>query len=898
MKFLESVYRLALWLYPRSFRAQFADELVELHRSRLRDTQRSRGVVWLEAFASALRHGPAERWSALRGHDLPEPRPPETPPRGNRSFQLVPLVFSILQDVRIAWRALLRRPLVGAVMIVTLAVGLGANAFLFGVVDAVLLRPLPYEEPDRLVLIDNRYDENITSSSPPDFVDRRDLAESLGEVAAFHRTEMAMLPIVESGAQARQVQAAFVTGQFFELLGVSPRLGHIDFPSAEGQPSSQIVISYGTWRTVYGGDSAVVGHDVLLDGVSHTISAVLPPGVDLPRHTDIWLPLTFTPEQLADSYRPNEFLTTLGRLADDFTVEHAAAEMDALAQRTLELQPSRADFLRQHGFGAHVEALGDSLVGDVRPALFLFSFAVGAILLLACANVAHLLLAQATARSHEMSVRRALGAGKLRLVRQVLTESLLLSFLGAGLGIGLAAFGLRFLEVLVPRDVPRIEQATLDPSLIAFALALSMVSAVVFGIPAAVRNTGAQGLRAGRTTAGTKNARTVRRALVVVEVALALLLVASASLLLRSFQALTTLDVGFETGGRTAFRINLPSESSAEQILSFHAALQERFEAIPGIHGAATADHLPLSGRRWTATFRPEGSPTDVVPSADIKIVGTRFFEVLGVPLLAGRHFDTNDVRDGTRVVIVDEWTARRHFVGTDGQLAEALGRRINVGDLEDPRFREIVGIVGHVRTRAFDEEGLPQLYFSATQVPLQTFDVVLSSAGDPSRLAPQLRSMLQELNPNLPLHAVVGLDELVGRSVALERFQTRVLGALASLALFLASVGLYGVLAFAVSRRGREFGLRIALGASARQIASSVIREALVLTLLGLSLGAGLALVAVRWLHQLTWKVTTADPASWLVAAMVLLAVAVLAASAPALRATRISPSRALQAD
>lgn len=896
----ERLYRLALRLYPRGFRELFADELVEILRLRLLESPRIvRPAHWLGALASAVRHGPAERWAERRGRNLPEPLPPRAPRGPSRSAweRAQATAASTLRDARMAWRALLRRPLVGLAMVTTLALGLGANAFLFGVVEAVVLRPFPYQEMDRLVLIDNRYGDDVTSSSPPDFLDRRDLADTLDRAAAYRELDMALLPVGGSQAQPRQVRAAQVTGGFFGVLGVTPRLGQARFPAAEDAPSRQVVLSEGLWRSAFGGDPAVIGRAVLLDGEAHEVTAVLPAAIDYPRRTELWLPLTFTPDQLADSYRSNEFLSTLGRLAPGVRLEQAAAEMDALAQRTLDLQPSRADFLRRNGFGAHVELLEHSLVGRVRPALFLFSLAVGAVLLLACANVAHLLLAQASARRREMAVRRALGAGRLRLTRQVLTECLLLSFVGAGLGVSAAAFALRRLELFVPGDVPRLEQAALDGPLLGFALAAAMVSAVLFGLPAALRHTGVEQLRSTSALAGRSG--WVRRVLVVTEVALALLLVAGAGVLARSFHAMTSVEVGFEAEGRSAVRLLLPNGQSPEQILAFQQRLLDEISALPGVEAAAVADHLPLSGGRWTATFRPEGHGPDVSPGADIKIVGPGFFETLEVPLLAGRSFADRDLPDGQRVVVVDEWTARRYFVAEDGALTQALGRRVNVGDLENPRYREIVGVVGHVRTRAFDEEGLPQLYFSATQIPLQSFDVVIHrTLEDDGLLARQIQTLVGRLDPTLPTGEVAAMDQVVDHLVALERFQARVLLLLALLALFLASVGLYGVLAFTVARRTREFGLRIALGASRRRIALSVLAESLALTVAGLAIGCGLATVAIRWLRSLAWNVDAADLRSWAAAAGVLLVVSIVAATLPALRATRVSPGEALRAE
>ena len=892
------LYRIALRFYPKGFRDLFADELIEIQCSRIREAAdaRERGRLWLGAFASTLRHGLAERRAERirrRGRDRSTRVRGTAPPPGR--WLGTPTELS--REVRRAARSLARRPIATGAMVLTLALGLGANLFLFGIVDAVLLRGPAYPEADRLVLIANRYGSDVTSSSAPDFFDRRDLSTTLRTVAAWRMADVTAIPLAREGpGDPLRLRAARVTGRFFEVLGVEPALGRVDFPAAEETSSDTVVLSDRSWRRTFGGDPAVVGRRVVLDGVAHTVAAVMPAAVDHPHLADLWLPLTFTPDELAVDARPYEFLRTIARVADGVALGEVTREMELLASRSVELQGQRAEFLRRNDFGASVVTLRESNVGDVDAALLMLSCGVGVLLLLACSNVAHILLAQGAARRLEMAVRHALGAGRVALARLLLIESVLIAGAGGVLGLGLAALGLAHLDLLVPHEVPGLDRASVDPRLVGFAALVSLVAAMLFGLPPALRATAPGDLRAGRGTLGEAGGR---RALVVGEVAMALLLLVGAGILTRSFASLTRVDPGFASDGRLALRLSLPPDWTPERTLAFQDELVATARALPGTQSAALADHLPLTGQTWTATFRPVGAPPDTAPGADIDVVGAGFFDALDIPLLAGRTFGPSDVPDSARVVIVDEVAARRHFVGIDEPLANALGRLVDVGDPGEPRLREIVGVVGHVHMGSLAEEGSPQLYFAASQIPLSTFDLVVeTSLANPMASAGALGERIRDLEPGLPTGDIRSYESWVGRSVALERFQVRLLSGMASGALVLASLGLYGVLAFSVTRRRRELGLRVALGASSSDLVLGVVREGLALTALGSVLGSLAALPLIRLLERLPWETQPADPVAWAVAVAVLLVVGALAASGPARRAVRIDPARALLGD
>lgn len=803
------------------------------------------------------------------------------------------MLATIFQDLKFTLRTLRQRPGPTLAVGATLALGIGANSMLFSVVDTVLLRPLPFERPERLVTLWNLYGSARTALSPPDYADRRDQSELLASSAAI-RADVALNL---TGPDPGQVRASRVTSAFFDVLGGRPLLGHVAFPHEESGAAAQMaVLSHRLWQRGFGGDPGAVGRDVELHGEHYTVVAVMGPDFDYPRGTEVWLPLTFTPDQMADGFRGNEYLAMIGRMKDGVELAQVRAEMEAIAARVIERVPERADFLATNGWSAATVPLTDELVGRVRPALWTLLGAVGLLLLVACVNVANVQLAGTAQRARELALRSSLGASRARLVRQLLTENLVLALAGCGGGLGLAYLGLGYGAAWIPHDVPRLEHVALDLRVVTFTTVLAVGCALVFGTAPAWQGSASRLRDFLQVSAGSRGARRLRGALVVVETALALVLLIGAGLLLRSFDALMTVDPGFDSDRRLTFRLTLPATAYPEpgDQLTLQQQLLERLRALPGVRGAAASERVPLDGQPWIGTFYVVGhvpAPGEKTPGGELNNVSPGFFGTLGIPLLEGREIAEEDAT-GPRVAIVDSWTAERFWPGSS-----AIGQRIYFGSPE--RTYEIVGVVGHVKQNSLDEEGRLQVYLPANQFPSAspTFTVHAASS-EPERLIGLIRHQLGEIAPDLPLFAVRTTERLLADSVALPRFNLLVLGGFSLVAVLLAAVGLYGVLARSVSLRTAEIGMRMALGASSGSILRQVIREGLLLAGAGLVAGVAAAIALTRLMASLLYGVAPGDPATFAVLSCVLAAVALFATYLPARRAARMSPVEALRAE
>ncbi|HVS65558.1 MAG TPA: ADOP family duplicated permease [Thermoanaerobaculia bacterium] len=700
--------------------------------------------------------------------------------------------------------------------------------------------------------------------------------------------------------EPRQVTAQRVTQSFFDVLGVSPTLGRIVLPSEEGDdPGDDVVLSHALWVTAFGGDAGAVGRVVRIDGAPHTVAAVMPPGFDFPRGTDLWLALVFSPADLADQNRGNENLSMIARLAPGATLEGARAEVESIAAGVLERVPERADFLRRAGWGSDVEPLRSELLGGSRPLLGRLALAALLVLLVACVNVAHLQLNLASARAQEMELRTCLGAGRRRLLGQLFAESLVLGAAGGLAGIALAAIGARALPLWLPADLPRTAQISLDPRAIGVGVALALLVSLAVGLtPAwiALRTPGGVSRQSGL---GARSPRALRRGLVASEVALAVLLLALSGLLLRGFERLSRVDPGFETESRLSFRIRLPAPSypSREARLAFSDALLERLRALPEIEHAAAADRIPLEGREWTGTFHPEGfepASGEPPPGAELNVATSDLFASLGVPLLAGRDFSSSDTPDTGRVLIVDEALRERYF--PDG----AVGRRITfarepgAGD-----WYEVVGVVGHVRLRELDpneQRPAPQIYLPVSQRAPGELAFVLHATVDPESLLPRVRAEVAALAPELPVYDVRTLEQVHRGALALARAQAGAIAAFALVAVLLAAVGIYGVLALSVSERTREIGLRMALGASAARVARQVLGEALALVTAGTVIGLVAARLLAGVLEGALYGIESSDATTFALVVASCALGAVFLALVPARRAARIDPMTALR--
>lgn len=798
---------------------------------------------------------------------------------------------AFLSDIRVALRTLAGAPGFTAIAVLTLALGIGANTAIFSLVHGVLLRPLPYPEPDRLVRVDAERSGEAWTASPPDFKDWQRLAGSFSSMAAFNKSSAAL-----SGENdSEQVLTTAATAGYLELLGARPLAGRLlaEADEVPGGPRTALV-SEGLASRRFGSAGAAVGASVRLDGDAYEVVGVIPSGLEEGRRTQVWMPLAFTADDLT-TQRGAHYLGVYARLAPGVTRQEADQEMSALAASLAARYPGS-----NTGWGARVVGLKEAVVGAVRPALLALTGAVGLVLLVACVNVANLLLARALRREHQFAVRAALGAGRLQLARSVLGESVLLGLAGGGAGLVLAAWAVDLLTASQAADLPRLAEVGIDGRVLAFTAGLSLATGLLFGLvpglQVAARRDLARAL-GSLSRQSSPRGRTAKAALVIVEVALAVVLVTGAGLLGRSFLRLTTTDPGFSPDGVLAFGLSLPDSRypEAEDSEAFVAELNERLAALPGVESAGAVFGLPLSGFSFSMSMS-EIDGRELVPeeeerlSAQIRVVTPDTFEALGIPMRRGRGIGEEDRHGAPGAVVLNEAAARLLFPGDD-----PLGHRLAIGtSFGLGRGRaggEVVGVVGDVRDQAIATEPRPTLYLAHHQMPVGYLAFVVRTAGDPVALAGAAAREVRRLDPELPVFDVQPMADLVADSVAASRFYAGVLGLFAVIALLLAAVGLYGVLAFSVSERSREIGVRVALGAARGDVLRLVLRQGVSLAAAGLALGLVGAAGASHLLTSLLYGVTPTDPATFVAVPGVLAAAAVLACYFPARRALRLDP-------
>jgi putative ABC transport system permease protein len=801
---------------------------------------------------------------------------------------------TLWQDLRYGLRVLLKNPGFAAVAVFVTALGIGANTAIFSVVNAVLLRPLPYPHPEQLVRVltlDKKRGGLDPDQSYQNFTDMRAQNHSFEALAAYSDSGGTL---TGAGAPER-VLGLDASADLFKVLGVGVRLGRTFTPEDERPDPTAIVISHDMWRRRFGADQQIIGRQITLGGKPKTVVGVLPAGFQFPFAGE--QPEYFgayNPQGGMEKQRGAYYLRVVGRLREGVSIARAEAEMRTIAARLEQQYPDAND-----GQGVSLVSAQEDLVGNMRRTLLVLLGAVGFVLLVACANVANLQLARASGRAREVAIRTALGAARWRVMRQLLTESLVLSTAGGALGLLLAMWGVSLISSFVPADIPRVKDAGLDPSVLSFTLAASVLTGIIFGLAPALRSSKVDLNEAlkegGRGTTEGRGRDRVRSLLIVSEVALSLVLLVGAGLLIKSFIRLRNTSPGFDPRGVLTAEVTLPAARypKDEEQARFYREAVERASHLPGVEAVGAILPLPYSQNGINTSFsvegQPELSPGDQ-PLAGGRIITPDYLRAMGVPLLKGRAFDDHDTSDAPKVILVNETLARKYLPGED-----PIGKRLDLG--LSGIHGEIVGVVGDVRDRHLDKEADPEYYVPYQQVPVSTMSfVVRGRAGDPAGLAASLRSVVQGMDKDLALYEVRPMESRVADSVARQRFSMTLLAAFGGLAVALAAVGIFSVMSFLVAQRTHEIGVRVALGAQPRDILSMVARQGMALALVGVGVGLAAALALTRLMSGLLYEVSATDPSVFGGISLLLAGVALLACLVPARRAAKVDPMVALR--
>ena len=808
---------------------------------------------------------------------------------------------TLWQDVRYGARMMTKNPGFSLVAIVALALGIGANSAIFSVINAVLLRPLPFAEPERLVTVGNtdlKQGTNEFFLTWPDFADYRAMNQSFQTLAGFDERDVTLT----GTGEAARLHGAMVTSDLFPMLGVGPQIGRA-FTAEEEKPGTHVVLlSHGLWQRRFNADPNVVGRAVGINGRSYTVAGVMPAGFAFPlgaEPVELWINAGVDGEGGAPlmKQRGNHYLEVLGRLKPGVTLAQAQAEIGRIAANLGQQYPDT-----NSAFGGIAVPFYQRVTGDARLALLVLLGAVGCVLLIACANVANLLLARASARRREIAIRAALGAGRGRVVRQLLTESVLLSLCGGVAGMMLALWGTEVLLAMVPKGLPRAAEASLDGRVLGFTLLISLLTGMLFGLAPAwqsLRTDLNDTLREGGRGGDGRGSR-VRSALIVSEVAVAFLLLVCAGLLINSFWRLRQVNPGFDPKSVLSFRVSLPGTQydKPEKVEAFYQQLSSRIQAMPGVVSVSGVNPLPLSGNNAGVGFAIEGQPTDpgrpFPYDTYLRVIRPDYFQTMKIQLVAGRDFNERDKLESTPAAIINESLAKRYFPNQN-----PLGRRINPSFGVDGRgvlWREIVGVVKDVHHASLSEDSDAEVYVAHTQAPWNTITVVARTSINPSSLIQSVRNEVRSLNPDLPVYDIRTLEDRISLTVAQPRFQMLLLTIFAGIALLLTAVGLYGVLAYNVAQRTQEIGIRMALGASAGKVRAMVVRQGMTLALAGIGLGLIASFAATRLLASLLFGVTATDPLTFALIGLAMLLIALAACWIPARRATKVDPMIALR--
>ena len=819
----------------------------------------------------------------------------------SRDARGVRWIEDLWQDLRYGGRMLAKNPSFTLIAVLALTLGIGANTAIFSVVNAILLRPLAFKDPDQLVTVShsNKKLNMISEISAPSFLDYRGRGDVFESAAAAVSFGVSMN--LTGMGEPEQIQARGVTASFFPTLGVAAALGRTFLPEEDRRGHDNVVIlSYGLWQRRFGAASNILGRTLTLNGNVSTVIGVMPENFRLYRDDELWYPLALTPEQMGPNQRRSEWLWMIARLKPGVSLDQAQAAMNAVAGQII--QKTRM-YPSDGGWGIKIKPLQHEFVEEIKPALLILLGAVGFVLLIACANVANLLLARAAARRKEVAIRTALGASRPRLIRQLLTESMLLALAGGGLGLLLAVWGVELLIKLYENNIPRAQEVGADTHVLIFTLGLSVLTGLFFGLAPALQASKmelTQTLKeGGRGSSGAERAR-FRNLLVISEIALALILCVGAGLLIKSFALMLDVNPGFRTQNLLTLQVTLPDNKySEDQKRVFYLQALEKVKALPGVQAAGAVSDLPLSGSAWSGTFGIDGrslAPGEQMPHADLRSVSHDYLQMMGIPLRTGRYFTDHDTPETLNVIIIDDTLARRYWPNED-----PIGKRVAFNNDSDGRsvWREIVGVVGAIKHKALDADSRGTLYFLHSQLPWRSrMNLVARSASDPMSLVSAVRKAIQSVDKDQPIYKVKTMDEWVTESMAQKRFSMLLLGLFAMVALLLAAVGLYGVMSYAVTRRTHEIGVRIALGAQALDVLRLVVRQGMTLALIGASAGLGGALALTRLLKTLLFGVSATDPLTFTAVPALLAGVALLACWIPARRATTVDPMITLRSE
>jgi len=795
---------------------------------------------------------------------------------------------TLWQDLRYGARLLAKRPGFTAVAVLTLALGIGANSAIFSVVNAVLLRPLPFKEPDRLIRIwETFYPSGWGSVSVPNLKDWREQNDVFTGIAAFQTSSF----VLQNGDYPERIAAASVSADFFDVLGVPPQSGRF-FVEGEDQPGRQqvVVLSDQLWKRSFGADPNVIGQSLSLSAEKYTVVGIMPPGFRYPsRLTELWVPLVPPASQAAN--RGNHWLQVLGRLKPGLTIDQAREQMTTIASR-LEQQYPDAQARRS----VRLLPLQEETVRNVRPALLLMLGAVAFVLLIACTNVANLLLARATGRGREIAIRSALGAARGTLIRQFLTESVLLSALGGIVGLVLAKWGLDVLVALAANSLPRANEVALDGRVLGFTLLLSMITGVVFGLAPAIQasKTDVQkALKEGGSAGGGLERNWLRSLLVVLEVTAALVLLVGAGLLIRSFMRLQDTESGLRPDNVLTLSLALPQAKydTPQKVNSFYQQLVSRISALPGVQACGAINMLPLQQWGTNGPIEIEGEPpypAGQAPIAEYRAASPDYFRALGIPLIAGRFFNDQDRESATVNIIVNKTLADRHFPNQD-----PIGKRLKAGS---PDYATIVGVVGDVKQSGLTQAARAELFWCSLQATRSAMSLVVRAASEPTSLTSAVRGEVQALDRDLPIHNVKTMETVISESISDHRLNMLLLGIFAGVALILSVIGIYSVMSYTTTQSTREIGIRMALGAQPSDVLKLIIGHGAVLSLIGVAIGLVAAFGLTQLMGTLLYGVTATDPLTFASVPVVLMAVSLVACYVPARRAIKIDPMIALR--